>query len=245
MIETGFIYPALFCLFLASVVVVGFEDFDTQEMSLSVLLVSGVIAIFSAVYANFLSNTAARGFAPDIKSSVIGALAVSLPILIIGFVITPLLYKGFLSPDHKLRRRFQKRLRGGNLTESENAKITKLLEEVNARITERGAVYGFGMGDVVLMAAAGIMIGYKAVIAGTFFAVIIAAVYAVIKAKINERRNLDTETAETAENDINAENSNAFAFGPFLCIGIALGAFFGNSLWGLYFSQFAQPVTYV
>jgi leader peptidase (prepilin peptidase)/N-methyltransferase len=235
-IESGLIYPALLCLFLASVVVVGFEDFDTQEMSLSVLLVSSGIAILAVIYANFLSQTAARGFAPTLSESLIGMVSVALPILIIGFVITPLIYRGFLSEDHRLRRRFVKRLSGDTLTESERTKLTKLLDEVNTKITERGNVYGFGMGDVVLMAAAGLILGFKATVVGTFFAVVLAAIFGVIKAKRDQNQLDETPDISTAASETTAA-SHAFAFGPFLCIGIAIGAFFGNDLWALYFSN--------
>jgi leader peptidase (prepilin peptidase)/N-methyltransferase len=222
-IDVGFIYPAIFCLFLASVVVVGFEDFDTQEMSLSVLLVSGGIAALSLVYTNFLSNVSENGYAPKLFDSLIGLAAVSVPILLIGFVITPLVYSIFLSEDHKLKRKFTKRLSHDTLTAAERTKLEKLLSEAADRIKERGAVFGFGMGDVVIMAAAGLMLGYKAVVAGTFFAIIFAAVFGIIKVKRDEKRE--------------SEYSNAFAFGPFLCIGIAIGAFLGNNIWNLYFSQ--------
>jgi prepilin signal peptidase PulO-like enzyme (type II secretory pathway) len=260
-INVGFIYPAIFCLFLASVVVVGFEDYDTQEMSLSVLIVSSIIAIGAVIYRYFDPTVVNIGKAPDLMDSVIGMFSVSLPILIIGFVITPLIYRGFLSEDHKLVRRFQSRLAHDTLTDSERGKLTKLLEEAKTRIKERGAVFGFGMGDVVLMAAAGLMIGYKATIVGTFFAIVFAAIFGIIKIKLNERRG--SPRGQVAQEDFAADDShstaadsqstddtpsndstpsNAFAFGPFLCIGIAIGAFFGNTLWGLYFSQMSQTV---
>jgi leader peptidase (prepilin peptidase)/N-methyltransferase len=233
-INVGFIYPALLCLFLASVVVIGFEDFDTQEMSLSVLFVEAIIAIFTVIYANFLGNTAKYGFAPDIVSSAIGMFTVSLPILLIGFVITPLVYRFFISEDHKLARKFRRRLSHDTLSENERAKLDKLLSETQARIKEQGAVFGFGMGDVVLMAAAGLVLGYKAVIVGTFFAIVFAAIFGIIKRKRDERNEA---TASNAPDNAAPDSapSNAFAFGPFLCIGIAIGLFFGEILWGLYF----------
>jgi leader peptidase (prepilin peptidase)/N-methyltransferase len=248
-INIGFIYPAIFCLFLASVVVVGFEDYDTQEMSLSVLITSAIIAIGAVIYRNVDPVVVKIGEAPDIMESVIGMFSVSLPILLIGFVITPLIYRGFLSEDHKLVRRFQSRLAHDTLTDSERGKLTKLLEEAKTRIKIRGAVFGFGMGDVVLMAAAGLMIGYKATIVGTFFAIVFAAIFGIIKrgspsgqvAQANSQAD-DSSSTATVSQSTDETPSNAFAFGPFLCIGIAIGAFFGNTLWGLYFSQMAQTM---
>jgi prepilin signal peptidase PulO-like enzyme (type II secretory pathway) len=245
-INVGFIYPALFCLFLASVVVVGFEDYDTQEMSLSVLIASAIFAIAGTAYANFFSKVAVAGYAPDIMSSVIGMFSVALPILLIGFVITPVIYSLFISEDHKLARRFHKRLSHDTLSESERAKLTKLLSETLTRIKSRGAVFGFGMGDVVLMAAAGLILGYRATIVGTFFAIVFAAIFGIIKIKIDERREQDNPRVRVTLNGSPADvpevveiktSSHAFAFGPFLCIGIAIGAFCGDLIWSLYFSS--------
>jgi prepilin signal peptidase PulO-like enzyme (type II secretory pathway) len=263
-INFGFVYPAILCLFLASVVVVGFEDYDTQEMSLSVLITSAIIAIGAVVYRQFDLRAVNAGFAPDLMSSIIGMFSVALPILLIGFVMTPLIYRGFLSEDHKLVRRFNHRLAHDTLTNSERTKLTKLLEEAKTRIKIRGAVFGFGMGDVVLMAAAGLILGYKATIVGTFFAIVFAAVFGIIKIKLNERQRgsprgqvaqRGSPRGQVTQNDIAAEDSNstaadtqstdetpsnAFAFGPFLCIGIAIGAYWGDLIWSLYFSQMAK-----
>jgi leader peptidase (prepilin peptidase)/N-methyltransferase len=244
-INAGFIYPVLMCLFLASVVVVGFEDLDTQEMSLSVLLVTAVISIIAVVYTNFFSNMSKNGVAPDLTDSVIGSVSVALPILLIGFVITPLVYRFFISEDHKLSRKFRRRLSHETLSQSERTKLEKLLSETNARIKERGAVFGFGMGDVVLMAAAGLMIGYKAAVVGTFFAIVFAAIFGIIKRRLEQgspcgRVSQNESPTQGGTPSEDTAPSSAFAFGPFLCIGIAIGLYFGDALWGLYFSQMSQ-----
>jgi leader peptidase (prepilin peptidase)/N-methyltransferase len=74
------------------------------------------------------------------------------------------------------------------------------------------------MGDVVLMAAAGLMLGYRAVIVAAFIGIVIGALYGIY--------------LKHREND--GEDSGKFAFGPFLCIGIAAAVFAGNIIWNAY-----------
>ena len=70
------------------------------------------------------------------------------------------------------------------------------------------------MGDAILMAAGGLMLGLKATITAGFIAVIAAAIYGVYK--------------KTVDDD------NAFAFGPFLCIGLAVAAFINGMFVDMY-----------
>ena len=92
-----------------------------------------------------------------------------------------------------------------------------------AKIKEEGPVFGFGMGDVILMAAGGLMLGLKATITAGIIAVVLGAIYGVILKYI--RRNDDSE------------DSNVFAFGPFLIIGLAVGAFVNGSLIDMYLNS--------
>jgi prepilin signal peptidase PulO-like enzyme (type II secretory pathway) len=218
----GFLYPMLVCLFLAAVIVVAFEDLDTKTMSVSVLVWCGVFAILELLNVRFLANTAyiesmtGTGF----TDKIIGLFAISVPLLLIGFVITPLVYVYFLSEDHKERRKLKRRLKSELAPFDEN-RVNAELKNVNERIEARGQVFGFGMGDVVLMGAAGLMLGYKAVVTAAVIGILLGAVYGIyIKAK---------------DRDGNSED-NAFAFGPFLCIGIAAAVFIGNFLWDAYFA---------
>ena len=71
-----------------------------------------------------------------------------------------------------------------------------------------------GRGDVYLMAAAGFFLGTKAVIVAAFIGMITGSVVGMI---------LKHKTG-----------SSKFAFGPFLSIGIAVSALFGNYLGDLY-----------
>lgn len=220
-ITDGLIYPAVVCLFLAGVIVIGFEDFDTQEMSVCVLVYLGITAFLTRVL-SVLLPTAFRGNDLDIIDGIIGLFSVSVPLLIIGFVITPLVYI-IGSEEHKTVRKLKKRLAKEKLDAKETEKITKVLEEKQAEIKERGPVFGFGMGDILLMAAGGLMFGWKASIVALFIAVVIGAVTAVvIRIKDKERE------------------SNAFAFGPCLAIGLGCSALFGTELFNAYMGMLVK-----
>lgn len=78
---------------------------------------------------------------------------------------------------------------------------------------------GFGGGDVKLMFAAGFFLGWKAVVAGFFVGIIIGAVYAVYLL-IKKLKGMKAE----------------IAFGPFLCLGMAIAAIAGERLFNLYIS---------
>ncbi|MDR0975127.1 MAG: prepilin peptidase [Ruminococcus sp.] len=222
-VNFGFVYPMLLSFFLAAVIVVAFEDFDTKTMSISVLLWMGIFAIAQTINVMFFANTAYIESMTGISlpDRLIGLFAVSLPLLLIGFVITPLFYMYFLSEDHKERRKLRRRLKG-ELAPFDYNRVTAALKEVNGRIEEKGQVFGFGMGDIVLMAAAGLMLGFKAVVTAAFIGIVSGAIYgSFLKAKsVNEENKED----------------NAFAFGPFLCIGIVAAVFIGNGLWDAYVS---------
>lgn len=82
------------------------------------------------------------------------------------------------------------------------------------------ATKGIGMGDVILMACAGAYLGFKPIIVSAFVGIFIAAVVGIcIKVK---------------------KKTSQFAFGPWLCIGIFFGTFFGNTLANWYLS-FIRP----
>jgi leader peptidase (prepilin peptidase)/N-methyltransferase len=188
----GFLYPAIVCLFLAATIVIAFEDLDTQTMSISVLLwISGFAAAATVLY--LLPESIYRRSARlaeltgiTLVDRIIGLFAVSVPFLLIGFVITPLVYRAVMKNKGE-------------------------------------PVYGFGMGDIVLMAAAGLMLGVKGVVVGAFIGIIAGAVYGMILRRM-ENRNL--------------EKTAKFAFGPFLCLGITVAVFYGNTLWDAYMSLF-------
>jgi leader peptidase (prepilin peptidase)/N-methyltransferase len=220
--EFGFIFPMLLCFFLAAVIVVAFEDFDTKTMSVSVLVWMGIFAILEIINVRFFANTAYIEMmtGTNFTDKIIGLFAVSVPLALIGFVFTPLVYVYFLSDDHKERRKLRKRLKGDLAPFDEN-RVKAALAEVNERIEAKGQIFGFGMGDVVLMGVAGLMLGVKAVVTAVFIGIILGAVYGIIL------------KAKAADGD---SDDNSFAFGPFLCIGITAAVFIGNRLWDAYFS---------
>lgn len=225
-IADGIIYPALLCLFLAGVIVIGFEDFDTQEMSVCVLVYLGILAFVTRVL-SVLLPTALRGNSVTIVEGLIGMFSVSLPLLIIGFVITPLVYILFISEDHKMVRKLKKRLKRENLNGREKEKVENALNEKLAAVKEQGPVFGFGMGDVVFMAAGGLMLGWKATVVAMFIAIILGAVAALV-IKLRARKSEE-------------ETDNAFAFGPYLAIGLAAAAYYGTEIFDMYYTAVTVP----
>ena len=71
-----------------------------------------------------------------------------------------------------------------------------------------------GLGDAILMFSAGLVLGVKAIIIATFIGLIIGSVAGLIQKHFT--------------------GSNKFAFGPWLAIGIAVGAIWGTELADLY-----------
>ncbi len=215
---SGLIYPALLCLFLAGLIVIGFEDYDTQEMTVGVLIyltvTAGVTRVLTAVDEKMF-----RACEISLEDGFIGMFAVSVPFLLIGFVITPLICR-IADSDRRSARKIRKRLKTEKLDRSEEQKLEKTLERLNEAIGEKSPVFGFGMGDVILMAAGGLMYGWKAAVFAAFTAIILGAVYAAVlkyKASCGD-----------------GENVKAFAFGPFLTIGLGIASFCGNSLVDMY-----------
>ena len=225
-IEQGLIYPALVCLFLAGVIVIGFEDYDTQEMTVSVLVYLVLIATATRVITTLLPN-ATRGCKDTVVDCFIGLFSVSVPFLIFGFVLTPVIYSFFVSEDHKSARKIKKSLKKMNANSAEAKKLRKEFDKHLAAIKETGPVYGFGMGDVILMAAGGLMLGWKTAVVAAFIAIIAGAIYSFV---------LKSKAAETE-----GESVKAFAFGPFLAIGLGLASFFGTQLMDWYINFLTVP----
>ncbi|MCH5194443.1 MAG: prepilin peptidase [Oscillospiraceae bacterium] len=225
--EHGLMYPAFCCLFAAGLIVIGFEDYDTGEMTVGVLLYLLIVSALAHVLEVLAPNSVFRGYDVTVTDGLIGMFAVSVPFLIFGFVLTPFIYSFFISEDHKSARKIKRRLKKMKSGDAEAKKLRKALDKHLAAIKETGPVYGFGMGDVILMAAGGLMLGWKAAVAAAFIAVFLGAVYAVI---IKVR---------AAHHD--GEDVKAFAFGPFLAIGIAAASFFGTALVNRYIDFLTVP----
>ena len=71
----------------------------------------------------------------------------------------------------------------------------------------------FGFGDVKLMAAAGLFLGWQNCLVALFIGVVIGGAYGAILLATRKKGRKDH-----------------FAFGPSLCIGIAIAMFFGNNI---------------
>lgn len=224
-IEQGLIYPALICLFLAGVIVIGFEDFDTQEMTVGVLVYLVVMGTVTRLFTTLFPNTV-KGCNISVTECLIGLFSVSVPFLIFGFVLTPLVYS-LTNENHKAARKIKARIKKMKSGSAEAKKLQKELDKHLAAIKETGPVYGFGMGDVLLMSAGGLMLGWKATVVAAFIAIILGAAYALI---------LRVKAEKT-----DSESGSAFAFGPFLAIGLGLASFFGTQLMDLYINFLTVP----
>lgn len=77
----------------------------------------------------------------------------------------------------------------------------------------------FGGGDIKLMAAAGLFLGWKAMVVSAVLALFAAGGYALL---LVVKRG--------------ADKGERFALGPFLSTGLAVGALWGEGLWQLWLS---------
>ncbi|MGN1090544.1 MAG: prepilin peptidase [Huintestinicola sp.] len=215
-------YPVILCLFLCGLIVLCFQDIDNQEMCVSVLIYTGIIAAAEQALAFFgIITLPETGLVDGIK----GMFSVSLVLLIFGFVITPLFYNAFVSEERAELRRIKKELKTAKEGTGNFKKLTDKKLSLEAAIKEEPPVYGFGMGDVVLMAAGGLMLGLKATITAGIIAIVLGAIYGIFK-----------KLAHSGE-----EDSNVFAFGPFLIIGLFIASFVNGSLIDAYLSMLYLP----
>lgn len=213
--DWGF-YPVMLCLFSAGLIVLCFQDIDNREMCVSVLVYTFVIAAGSHIM-----NLAGVMPMPakGIADGLLGMVSVSLVLFIFGFVLTPLFYKGFVSEERAELRNIRRQMKSVSEKSREYKKLNDKRLSLEKAVSEEPAVYGFGMGDVVLMAAGGLMLGLKPAITAGFIAIVTGAVYGVVR-KI------------TLKDD--SDDSNVFAFGPFIIIGLAAAAFVGSAPVDLY-----------
>lgn len=76
---------------------------------------------------------------------------------------------------------------------------------------------GIELGDTLIMAAGGLMIGWKAAVFAAFVGIMLAAVFGVI----NKYRSGESK----------------FAFGPYLAVGLFIGALFGDPIMSSYLAR--------
>ena len=147
------------CLLFSALIVVFFMDWDTQLINSFVCLFIALLGVASI----FLFD---RFTSVPLKSHIIGAFVVSVPLLLI------------------------------------------------ALISKEKAM---GLGDVYLMAAAGLYLGTQGILVALGIGLITGAIGGLILKRIN--------------------GGSQFAFGPFLSVGIAVGALYGNVI-GSWYMQF-------
>ena len=174
--DTYGIYFAMLALFMSGLIVLAFQDLDTQEMCVSVLIYTGIMAVLTHILSLIRIDGSQLVTMPaTLKECLIGMVSVSGVMLIIGFVITPVFYILFISQDHKDLRRLSRALKNEK-DAKESKKLTKKIEKVKTKIKNKGPVFGFGMGDIVVMAAGGLMLGIKATVFAAVIAVMTGAV---------------------------------------------------------------------
>ncbi|HAG14154.1 MAG TPA: prepilin peptidase [Ruminococcus sp.] len=85
-------------------------------------------------------------------------------------------------------------------------------------------VRGIELGDTILMGCAGLLLGWKAMIPATVIGIFLAVIFGLIIKKVT--------------------GESKFAFGPYLCAGLLLGAMFGEELTDWYIHNYvAQFLT--
>ena len=82
---------------------------------------------------------------------------------------------------------------------------------------------GIELGDTILMAFSGVYLGWKAMVPAAFIGIILAAICGIILKKIN--------------------GESKFAFGPYLCIGLLIGAMFGEEITNWYIARLPHQET--
>ncbi len=161
----------ILCLFFSLLIAIGFIDWDTQEINLSLLIFGAALAVLSSILTSVLTNEISW------FSRITGALYISVPFFLIG-------------------------------------QISGIIIKKNTGEFIRG----IELGDTILMAIAGFLIGGKAIVISAFIGIIIAAICGMVNKH---------ETGESK-----------FAFGPFLSIGIFFGSLFGEKIIDWWLSMF-------
>lgn len=150
------LYAAIVSLMTSALIVVFFMDWDTQLINTWVVVFIGALAIPKYIFCREESNI-------TLKSMIIGALIISIPLLVISLV------------SHEK---------------------------------------AMGMGDVYLMAAAGLFLGVPNVLIAMLIALMSGSIVGMILKHSN--------------------GSSVFAFGPYLALGIAVAALYGDAIADFY-----------
>lgn len=150
------LYASIVSLMTSALIVVFFMDWDTQLINTWVVVFIGALAIPKYIFCREESNI-------TLRSMIIGALVVSIPLLVISLV------------SHEK---------------------------------------AMGMGDVYLMAAAGLFLGVPNVLIAMLIALVTGSIVGMILKHAN--------------------GSSVFAFGPYLALGIAVAALYGDAIADFY-----------
>lgn len=157
-----------------------------------------------------------------IADGLLGMVSVSLVFFVFGFVLTPLFYNSFVDENRMELRNIRRQMKNVKENSREYKKLNDKRLSLEKAVSDEPPVYGFGMGDIVLMAAGGLMLGLKPAITAGFAAIVVGAVYGIVR-KI------------TLPDD--SEDADVFAFGPFIIIGLMFAAFVGSAPLDLYFGM--------
>lgn len=97
---------------------------------------------------------------------------------------------------------------------------------------------GFGGGDIKLMAAAGFLLGWKAVLCA-FMVGIFSALFYCIYVLVYATVNIAKKKVSTFKEGMNAALKSPFAFGPYLSFGIFISYLYSESLISFYLGMFS------
>lgn len=101
-----------------------------------------------------------------------------------------------------------------------------LIGEISGSVIKKRTgekVRGIELGDTLLMLCGGLYLGWRAVVPAAFIGILVAAIVGMIIKRVT--------------------GESKFAFGPYLCIGLLLGAMFGEEMISWYISRLPQPET--
>lgn len=99
-----------------------------------------------------------------------------------------------------------------------------LIGEISGAVIKKKTgekVRGIELGDTILMACAGVYLGWKALVPSVFIGIFLALIFGLIIKRVT--------------------GSSKFAFGPYLCAGLLIGAMFGEELTNMYLAYCFPP----
>ena len=98
---------------------------------------------------------------------------------------------------------------------------------------------GFGGGDIKLMAAAGLLLGWKATLCAFFVGIFVAAFYCIY-VLIYALVAIIKKTVPSFKEGMSAAMKMPFAFGPYLSVGIVVSYLYSTQIISFYLGMFLK-----